>query len=445
MNRHLARNSLLLSLLWLAAPPSHAHGGAEGGGILIVFFCMIFGLLAALASQVIIRFKPRAYVQRLLAAFAAGSIVFSLSTGIWMHIWTQNYKEDLERHQKIQTTTADTDRTWLENSLAQAACDANIPALQRELADSNHSRRVKLLSLQYCAIEKSYPEVARLLLDNLQQPTLQQEKFAHCQYLAPAFRHLDVEILAIFAERKLSLDCRYERNKIPTWWSEPYQANAFAHPRLAEYLRFLKNQGVDLHTKLGERNLLSYVIQTANAEAILYVIKDRPNVQFDLPNESYWTIKQSWTLRQFDYPTRSPQGEVIETAQLTKKEKEKIDKIIGPLNQNEIQFIKADQQRFSDWNEFPDSGARFFHFLITQGAQLHIPNQFGSGLINERTQITADFSAELDQLSEQQMRFLVCPVDLNGVIQRPLYQWAKNHNNRSMMNYLERRQLTSLC
>lgn len=445
MNRFLAKKSLLLSLLWLTAIPSHAHGGAEGGGILIVFFCTIFGFIAALAAQVIIRFKPKAYGQRLLAAFAAGSIVFSLSTGIWMHIWTQSYKEDLERHQTPQATAADTDRTWLENSLAQAACEANIPALKRELADSNHSRRIKLLSLQFCAIEKSYPEVAKLLLDNLQQPTLQQEKFAHCQFLTPAFRHLDVEILSIFAERKLSLDCRSERNKIPTWWSEPYQANAFAHPRLAEYLRFLEKQGIDLDTKLVDRDVLSYAMQTANADAILYLLKEKAKTPLDMPSASYWSTKQIWTLRQFDFQIRNLQGEVLQIAQMTKKEKEKIDQVLGKLNHEEIQFIKSDQQRFTDWSSFPDGGGAFFHFLVKHGAQLHIPNSIGSGLIQENTQLTPEFKDQLDQLSEAQMKALICPVDINGVIQRPLYRWAKNHNNRSITEYLERRQLTSLC
>lgn len=100
-------------------------------------------------------------------------------------------------------------------------------------------------------------------------------------------------------------------------------------------------------------------------------------------------------------------------------------------------------QHFSDWGAMPDGGAVLFHYLLQHRARLHIPNQYGVGIFHARMPFSPEMMKELDQLRDTQVRELACPIDIKEIVKLPLYAQAKIHQNLSIVNYLNKRKLST--
>ncbi|MFZ6799520.1 hypothetical protein [Undibacterium sp. Di24W] len=432
------------------ASPAAAHSGAAAGAIMVLFFSAIFALAVFIIVVIICGIKRYSGLKIIGISLLFGIITFIGTVFIWFKLIQNENRITKEKAQSAVEDQRDAEQSWRNSPLKEAACNADLTKLRATLSSRHFNRRNLRRAFEDCAVEQANAEVADLLLDNIMRPEVTQEKTAHCSYLAPVFRqigkNINLEVLALFARRKLSLDCREGVREIPTWWSETQQQNnAISDPNFSKFLSYLASQGVDLYADLGGRNLLSYAMEFGDAATIAVVLNERSKPYALLPNSDSWTALQYWILRRHGYqrqPQLSGAGAIPE---LSDQERANIQAQLRELAPDEANFFNGVGQRFTAWGDFPDGGAALFRYLRQRGAKLHIPNQYGVGIFHGRTTFSPALIAELDQLTDTELRELSCPIDNTGTVKLPLYAEAKVHQNHSITDYLDKRRLNSAC
>lgn len=448
MNNYL-KYWLCFAILSTLASPAIAHGGAEAGAIMVLFFSAGIAIVVFTIAVIVCSIKRYSALKNIGISLLFSVIAFVTAVSVWTILIKNENQIAKERAQSTVDDQKEAEQIWRNSPLKEAACNADLTKLKTILSSSNFNRRDMRRAFEDCAVAQANAEVADLLLDHILRPEYTQDKTAHCTYLTPVFRQIgksiNLEVLALFARRKLSLDCREGVRQIPTWWSETQQSNAMSDPNFSQYLSYLASQGVDLYVDLGGRNLLSYAMEFGDAKTIALVLNEQSKPYTLLAKSSDWTALQYWILRRHGYQS-SPQiygARVI--PKLSDQERASIQAQLRELTPDEANFLNRDGWRFSNWGDFPDGGAALFRYLRQRGAKLHIPNQYGIGIFNGRTTFSPALIAELDQLKDTEMRELSCPIDNTGAVKMPLYAESKLHQNRSITDYLDKRRLSSAC
>lgn len=436
-----------LAILFTLASPAAAHGGAEAGLLLVIFFSAIIAIVVFTIAVIVCSIKRYSALKNIGISILVAIITFVTAVFVWSMIIQNEHRIAKEREQSAIEDQRSAEESWRSNPLKEAACNADLNKVKAALSSNNFNRRDMRRAFEDCAVEQSNVEVADLLLDYTFRPEITQDKVAHCAYLTPVFRQIgekiDLGVLTLFAKRKLDLDCRDGVNSIPSWWSETHQSNIVSDPNYSVYLDYLQKQGVDLYVDLGERNLLSYAFEYGDANTITLVLNEKSSPYALSPQSSDWIPLQYWILRRHAYQATLQQATTRPIPPLSEQERAKIQAQLRELTPNEANMLNGVGQRFSNWGSMPDGGAALFRYLLQHGAKLHISNQNGVGIFHARMPFSPEMVKELDQLNDAQVRELACPTDLNGVVKIPLYAQAKIHQNLSIVNYLDKRKLSA--
>lgn len=440
---------LCFAILSSLASPAAAHSGAAVGAIMVLVFSAIFAIVVFTILVIVCSVKRYSILKNLGISLLFGIITFVATVSVWVKLIQNENQIAREKEQAAVEDQRDAENSWRNSPLNEAACSADLTKLKTILSSNNVNRRDLRRAFEDCAVEQNNAEIADLLLDRILPPEFTQDKTAHCSYLSPVFRQIgkkiNLEILALFAQRKLSLDCREGMREIPTWWSETQQSKAISDPNFSKFLSYLASQGVDLYVDLGGRNLLSYAMEFGDFDTIALVLNEKSRPYTLLPNSSDWTALQYWILRRHGYqrpPQLSPARAI---PKLSAQEVANIQAQLRELTPDEANFFNGVGQRFTDWNDFPDGGAALFRYLRQRGAKLHIPDEYGVGIFHGRTSFSSALTAELGQLTDAELRELSCPIDNKGAVKMPLYGQAKVHQNRSITDYLDKRKLSNAC
>lgn len=440
---------LCIAILSTLASPAAAHSGAAGGAIMILVFSAGIALVVFTIVVIVCGIKRYSGLKIIGISLLFGIITFVTTVFIWFKLIQNENRITKEKAQAAVEDQREAEQIWRNSPLKEAACNGDSTKLKSILSSNDFNRRDLRRAFEDCAVEQANAEVGDLLLDHILRPELTQDKTAHCSYLAPVFRqigkNINLEILALFARRKLSLDCHEDYRKIPTWWYWTHQNTAIADPNFSKYLSYLASQGVDLYVDLGGRNLLSYAMESGDAATISLVLNEKSTPYALLPQGHGWTPLQYWILRRHGYQRPLQLRPEFTIPKLSVQDLASIQAELRELTPDEANFFNGVDERFADWNNFPDGGASLFRYLRQRGAKLHVPNQYGVGIFNGRTTFSPALIAELDQLTDIEMRELSCPIDNTGAIKMPLYAEAKVHQNRSITDYLDKRRLSSAC
>jgi len=441
---------LCFAILSTLASPAAAHSGAAAGAIMVLVFSAGIALVVFTIVVIVCGIKRYSGLKIIGISLLFGIITFVATVFIWFKLIQNENRITKEKAQAAVEDQREAEQIWRNSPLKEAACNGDSTKLKSILSSNDFNRRDLRRAFEDCAVEQANAEVGDLLLDHILRPEFTQDKTAHCSYLAPVFRQIgksiNLEVLALFAQRKLSLDCREGMREIPTWWFEAQQQNnAISDPNFSKYLSYLASQGVDLYVDLGGRNLLSYAMESGDAATIAVVLNEKSKPYTLLPQSSDWTALQYWILRRHGYQ-RPPQLSVTRAfPKLSDQELASIQAQLRELTPDEANFFNGVGQRFTAWGDFPDGGAALFRYLRQRGAKLHVPNQYGVGIFHGRTTFSPALIAELDQLTDTELRELSCPIENTGAIKMPLYAEAKVHQNRSITDYLDKRRLNSAC
>ncbi len=416
---------------------------------MVLVFSAIFAIVVFAIVVIVGSVKRYSILKNLGISLLFGIIAFVATVFVWVKLIQNENQIAKEKEQAAVEDQREAEQIWLNSPLKEAACNGDSTKLKSILSSNDFNRRDLRRAFEDCAVEQANAEVADLLLDHILRPEFTQDKTAHCAYLTPVFRQIgkkvNLEILTLFARRNLSLECHVDSYKIPTWWSRTQQNTAIADPNFSKYLSYLASQGVDLYVDLGGRNLLSYAMESGDAATISLVLNEKSTPYALSPQGRDWTPLQYWILRRHGYflpPLGSPEFTI---PKLSDQELASIQAQLRELTPDEANFFNGVDERFTDWNNFPDGGASLFRYLRQRGAKLHVPNQNGTGIFNGRTRFSPALIAELDQLTDTEMRELSCPIDNKGAVKIPLYGQAKVHQNRSITDYLDKRKLNNAC
>jgi len=445
------RHYLVFCLLASLAPAAHAHSGGLAIGI---FLMMCSGALAVLVAAVLVAMigvKGASGLKQLGVGIVIWLLAFALIFSLAMYIWQKRALSEREQTMaRMQAEKDNAEPRQRYSDLQQVACKGDLNKVRAELAKKKHTRRDAIIAYEDCAVAQVNAEIAELLLKEFLVSDRSLNQTAHCVYLTPVFRQIgkkmQLDLLPLFTKRGLSLDCRDKSDEVrspalPTWWKETGAERAMSDPLYAAYLGYLQSTGVDLNVDLGARNLLSYAFSYAHADTILMLMNEKTLAFKTTSNKVEWTPLQYWLLRRHGYvPPRLDSPLAI--PKLSIKEIDKIQMQLPELSSNKIDFIKQDGQRFSDWEAMPDGGAALFRYLRQRGMTLHIPNQLSAGIFNGRTALSPEMIKELDQLNDVQLHEIACKKNLDGAIIDSLYTEAKMHKNLSMIDFLEKHNLS---
>ncbi|MBY0573769.1 MAG: hypothetical protein K2P84_08820 [Undibacterium sp.] len=441
-----------LCLLSLFPTLAYAHTGGLAIGFFVLIFSGGLAIVIAVIAISIIGFKGASGLKQMGAGVVVWVLAFALIASLTIFAWQKSVQN--ERESRVSAMQLERDNATprsRDSDLKQVACDDDINKIRAELAKNKHSRRDAIIAYEDCAVAHVNVEIADLLLKQILISAGLASRNAHCPYLTPVFRQIgkriDLQLLALFTKRKLSLDCldeseRDKSHKIPTWWKETQATRAMTDPNYAAYLVVLQSAGVKLDVDLGGRNLLSYAFSYGHADTIALLLNEQSLAFHASPAGSEWTALQYWILRQHAYHPPSVDG-VLTIPKLSEREIKALQAQLPELTQDEINFIDGAGRRFNGWSAMPDGGAALFRYLRVRGMQLHIPNQESKGLFEGGTPLSPALLRELDQLSDVQLRELSCKKNHEGTVKISLYTDAKMEHNMSIVNYLEKRKVTT--
>jgi hypothetical protein len=415
---------------------AHAHG-AEALGPLIIYAALI-----ALIPAFIAALWLKAPIQ-LRMIFAAGIWIAAGLLIVVGNVMFLSSKAKL-RSSEEQKQQMEEVESWQKNALRIAACGHDLPGVRRELENAQVGEDVKRRVFDECAVPQANAEVLEIFLDDLLKRPSTDGKQKHCVYLLDIFENsLNVKLLEAFAERKLTLNCDFGKESM--WWLTIKRSPTLPSEQLLLWLHYLQRHEVDLARSNGGESLLTFAFDNLDAQLIQFALDLGIDPYQPSADENSWSPLQIWTLRRFGFrPTgllRSP------TIRLKAQDVAAIQSRLRELTPKEANFQMGNGRRFDSWVQTPDGGdgAALFRYVIQKGARIDLPDNIGMGMINGAMKVTPDFLSALDELTNEQLQLLACPLSSSGDRKHMLYADAKKSGNTELVNFLERRKIKQGC
>ena len=350
-----------------------------------------------------------------------------------------NARNNVRRHhEELQYKKSEQEKqsNWEKLSLRVAACNAQLPALKQELASGQYSQDIKIHLVEDCAVAKTNPAVLGTMLDDLLNTEQAVNKTTHCAYLNPVLRSLDTRLLQEFVNRKLSLLCSSPAEygqTAPSWWDIwRYSAPPLPHQQLVTGLRYLEQHGIDLKQVVGERSLLSLAFERCDVNAIHFALDLGMDPYPDPASYNLLSAAQTWTLQRFSH-----------LCNYSSAESAGIQARMRDLSSQEADALAAKMHIKLGLESMRNGGADFFSYLLARGVALERLSTYG--IPYSTTAISPELGAALNQLSDQQLAKLICPVDDKGEHQNSLYQEAIRSNNQVLVDLLKKRKMKPGC